>query len=211
MSGFIRVTLVWASKVAVLTAVSLGGLCGCQDTPKPTGDPAASAKPAPPPPPPIPSVPASAEPALAAPVDAALPEAVADGAPAAVTPKADAGGSSAKDGAKDAGGAATATVDAGGAPSACGKPGQPPCPLFAWMKANAGPAMAAKDFGDLGKSLHQMIAFAPPGYTNWVSIAKDGEAAALKQNMDGVKASCRTCHEQYKQKYKNELRARPLP
>jgi hypothetical protein len=58
--------------------------------------------------------------------------------------------------------------------------------------------------------LQKVSTFGPPGYTNWVSIAKDGADAARAQNLDAVKAACRGCHNQYRAKYKREMRDRPL-
>ena len=92
----------------------------------------------------------------------------------------------------------------------CGDKPLPPCPLYAWMKANTSPAMSAEDFDALATALDKAATFAPTGYTNWVSIAKDGASAAHAQSLDGVKASCRGCHNQYKDKYKKEMRDRPI-
>ena len=100
-----------------------------------------------------------------------------------------------------------AKTDAG---LACGDKPLPPCPLYAWMKANTSAAMSAQDFDALAAALTKTATFAPPGYTNWVSISKDGAAAAHAQSLDGVKASCRGCHNQYKSRYKKELRDRPI-
>src|SRR6185437_13915087 len=93
---------------------------------------------------------------------------------------------------------------------ACGDKPLPPCPLYAWMKANTSPAMAAEDTALLAGALDRIVTFAPPGYKNWASIAKDGAAAARAQSIDGVKASCRSCHNQYKDKYKREMRDRAI-
>jgi hypothetical protein len=81
------------------------------------------------------------------------------------------------------------------------------------MKANTSAAMSASDFDALQTALTKTVALAPPGggYPNWASIAKDGADAARVQNLDAVKASCRGCHNQYKTKYKKEMRDRPLP
>jgi hypothetical protein len=78
------------------------------------------------------------------------------------------------------------------------------------MKDNTAPAMAASDFDALAAAFDKIVTFAPPGYANWGSIAKDGAKAARAASSDGVKAACRSCHEQYKQKYKDEVRARPV-
>ncbi len=101
------------------------------------------------------------------------------------------------------------------APAAtCGDKPLPACPLAAWMKNNTSPAMTAQDFGALATALEKIVTFAPTGatppYTNWVSISKDGADAARAQSLDGVKASCRGCHNQYKARYRKEMRDRPI-
>jgi hypothetical protein len=80
------------------------------------------------------------------------------------------------------------------------------------MKKNTSAAMSSQDFDSLATALDKVATFAPttPGYPNWASISKDGAAAARAQNLDAVKASCRGCHNQYKDKYKKELRDRAL-
>jgi hypothetical protein len=76
------------------------------------------------------------------------------------------------------------------------------------MKANTGPAMAGLDFVAMTAALDRVVAFAPDGYTNWASIARDGSSAGRVQNLDGVRAACRGCHNQYKDKYKREMRGK---
>jgi len=82
------------------------------------------------------------------------------------------------------------------------------------MKSNTSPAMTAQDFGALATALEKIVTFAPTGstppYTNWVSISRDGADAARAQTLDGVKASCRGCHNQYKDRYRKEMRDRPI-
>jgi hypothetical protein len=89
-------------------------------------------------------------------------------------------------------------------------------PLQVWMKQNMTPRMNAKDWQGMADSLERAATLAPPnyattGYVNWVSIAKDGANAARAADLEAVKAACRGCHEQYKTKYRTEMRARPLP
>jgi hypothetical protein len=104
-----------------------------------------------------------------------------------------------------------AAPTAGSAAAAeCGTKPQPDCPLQAWMKANANPPMLANDLPGLATALDKIAGLAPPGYTNWASIAKDGAKAARASDMTATKASCRTCHDQYKDKYKKEMRARKI-
>ena len=127
--------------------------------------------------------------------------------PPPTTPKeADAGSAAASASATrtaaDAGSAATAAAPA------CGTKPLPDCPTQAWMKANMNAAVAASDFPALATALDKAATFAPAGYTNWASIAKDGAKAARAQDLTAAKASCRTCHEQYKEKFKKDTAAR---
>jgi cytochrome c553 len=78
------------------------------------------------------------------------------------------------------------------------------------MKANANPPVMTGDLPALAAALDKIAAFAPPGYTNWASVAKDGAAAARSGDLTATKASCRTCHDQYKKKYKSEMRDRKI-
>jgi len=108
-----------------------------------------------------------------------------------------------------------ARVDASGA-CAGGDSGLPDCPLQAWMKKNMTPPILAKDWQGMADSLERAALLAPPdyaksGYTNWVSICHDGANAARAAEYEAVKAACRGCHEQYKTKYRTEMRQRPLP
>ena len=89
-------------------------------------------------------------------------------------------------------------------------------PLQVWMKQNMTPPMNAKNWQGMADSLERAATLAPPnyattGYTNWVSIAKDGANAARAADLEAVKAACRGCHEQYKKKYRAEMRSRPIP
>lgn len=101
----------------------------------------------------------------------------------------------------------SASAAAAAAP-ACGTKPLPDCPMQAWMKANMNPSIAASDFTALATALDKAATFAPAGYTNWVSIAKDGAKAARAQDMTAAKASCKGCHEQYKEKFKKDTATR---
>jgi hypothetical protein len=161
-------------------------------------------------PPPAPAVPASAPitppSTAAAPVSAALsasavPSASASDVASATASSVPSTAVSVK--------VATATSTAKPAPT-CGDKPLPPCPLAKWMKANTSAAMSSQDFDGLATALDKVVGFAPAGYGNWASISRDGADAARAQSLDGVKASCRSCHNQYKDRYKKELRDRPI-
>lgn len=93
----------------------------------------------------------------------------------------------------------------------CGTKPLPDCPLQAWMKANTNAAMTSSDFDAIAKALDKTATFAPAAYANWKSISDDGAKAARSHDLAGVKASCKSCHDQYKTKYKTEMRARRVP
>jgi len=151
------------------------------------------------------AAPSASSTALGAAADAAV--ATADAPP---TPKeAEAGASDAAAPAATASAAAPASASAAaGAALACGTKPLPDCPTQAWMKANMNPSVAASDFTALATALDKVVSMAPAGYPNWASIAKDGAKAARAQDMTATKASCRTCHEQYKEKFKKDATAR---
>ncbi|HXX65882.1 MAG TPA: hypothetical protein VEK07_01795 [Polyangiaceae bacterium] len=112
-------------------------------------------------------------------------------------------------------GAAPVGPSAPGAPgtladAACGAPPGGSCVLRDWMNAHMAPAVIAGDFDALKGALDQTVAFAPDGYPNWRSIARDGADAARTQDLGAVKAACRSCHAQYRDRYRRELGDRPL-
>jgi hypothetical protein len=90
--------------------------------------------------------------------------------------------------------------------------GEPTTPLGKWMKPNMGAPLAGQDFATLQKSL-DLVASKPPSsdYPQWSTIAKDGSAAAAKQDLAAVKKACKQCHDSYKEKYRKEFAARPFP
>jgi len=92
---------------------------------------------------------------------------------------------------------------------ACGAKDNP-CPMQKWMKANMAPAAASGDAAALGTALGYVASHAPPGFEKWAGIANDGKAAAAKGDVDGAKKSCKTCHDLYKAKYKEDMRDRPF-
>jgi cytochrome c556 len=82
------------------------------------------------------------------------------------------------------------------------------------MKANLGAASAKGDLAALASDFRTAVTFAPESedkaYANWASIAKDGAAAASSGELQASRAACRSCHEQYRAKYKSEVRTRAL-
>jgi hypothetical protein len=77
------------------------------------------------------------------------------------------------------------------------------------MRANMGAPLAAGDMDALGRSLSHVGATSPdPTWTTWAQFANQGAAAAAAKDMTGVKASCKSCHDAFKDKYKAQYRAK---
>lgn len=177
--------------IALALVTILGALAGCPDDNKQqatNGAPSASS--------------AAAPATSSAPVASSAPSASASEADSTLV---DAAASATPD---DAGKTASA-ADAAPAMT-CGRKGIPDCPMQAWMKANTSAALQQKNFTALAAALQQVTNMTPPGYGGgWAKIANDGVAAAKAQDLDGVKASCRTCHNQFQKKYQNDPVLRP--
>jgi hypothetical protein len=90
---------------------------------------------------------------------------------------------------------------------ACGAKDNP-CPMQKWMKANMAPAAANGDGAALNTALTYVAGHVPPGFDKWAGIATEGAAAAKKGDIDAAKKSCKTCHDLYKTKYKEDMRDR---
>jgi hypothetical protein len=90
--------------------------------------------------------------------------------------------------------------------------GEAKTPLGKWMKPNVGAALAGQDFATLQKSLDLVASKSPgPSYPKWASIAQAGSAAAAKQDVAAIKASCKQCHEMYKEQYIKDFPTRAFP
>ncbi len=105
-------------------------------------------------------------------------------------------------------GALPSAASADSAP-ACGTKDNP-CPLQKWMRANMGPALASADLATLAKSLDKAATFSPDPSWDWSKIAKDGADAARKGDLAATKASCKTCHDKYKDSYKSKFRTKAV-
>jgi len=89
----------------------------------------------------------------------------------------------------------------------------PLTPLGQWMKPNMGAPLAGGDFATLQKNFEFVGGKPPPSgdYGQWASFAKTGSAAASKQDAAAVKAACKQCHDNYKEKYRKDFATRPFP
>jgi hypothetical protein len=92
----------------------------------------------------------------------------------------------------------------------CGDPGQPDCPLAAWMDAGPNNFLLAHLMEPLAGALRRLATIAPPGYPGWEAWALDGAASAERGDADAVKRACTGCHDTHRARYRHELRGRPI-
>jgi hypothetical protein len=102
------------------------------------------------------------------------------------------------------------------ADAACGGKGQPACPLQGWMEENMDPAVDKGDTKALAAALEKVAKWSPdPSWNSadpsWSKIASDGAAAAKSGDMAAVKATCKSCHKAFRDKYKKGFRSKPVP
>ena len=93
---------------------------------------------------------------------------------------------------------------------ACGEKGKPPCPMERWMKTTMAPAALEKDAKRLSSALDYVATHVPAGFDGWAAIARAGADKARAGDVDGARASCRTCHDQFKARYRAERRDAPF-
>ncbi len=87
-----------------------------------------------------------------------------------------------------------------------------PCPLQKWMRQNMAPALAAGDNAGLAAALDKVAKISPdPSWSTWSALSKQGSNAAKKGDLAGIKASCKGCHDAYKDKYKAQYRTKAPP
>lgn len=104
----------------------------------------------------------------------------------------------------------SAFADDAGAASSCGTTDKP-CPLQKWMRTNMGTPLANGDIDTVGRALARVIALSPdPSWAGWVEAVNAGAAASKNKDIAGLKASCKSCHDAYKEKYKSLYRARAV-
>jgi hypothetical protein len=63
---------------------------------------------------------------------------------------------------------------------------------------------AGGDAKSMAPLFAQAKGMAKPEYSNWGSFADQGKAAAEKGDLDGAKASCKSCHDAYRNDYKTK-------
>lgn len=108
-------------------------------------------------------------------------------------------------------GGATLDAEAPLQAPACGKPGLPPCPMQAFMRASVAGPLASRDDATLAGALDRTGKLVPdPAWASWVASAAAGAEAARKGDVAGARASCKACHDAWREAYREKYRARPI-
>jgi len=97
----------------------------------------------------------------------------------------------------------------------CGAPGLPACPLQQWMRTSLAVGYAKRDYAALAEELAKLGELNPaptdPTWTGWNRHAQ-AAAAAAKRKQDGqVVKACAACHVEYRRRYLEDFRNRPVP
>jgi hypothetical protein len=92
----------------------------------------------------------------------------------------------------------------------CGETGQPDCPLAAWMDAGPNNLVHLETLAPLAATLRRLATIEPAGYPEWDRWALQGAASADHDEREAVKAACKGCHDQYRARYRLEMRGRPI-
>ena len=103
-------------------------------------------------------------------------------------------------------GTARASLPAARAVAACGGKGQPDCPLQQWMKATLQTYQRERAFDRMASAFDQLAAKAPDGYAKWADVAEAGAKASRAHDEAGVRQACKTCHDDHRQRYRQERR-----
>ncbi len=97
-------------------------------------------------------------------------------------------------------------ANAGGGDAACGDRANP-CPMQKFMRGTMG---SAKTPEELTAAFTRASALSPNGGWQWRSIAQKGAELAKGGDAAAAKKQCKACHDQYKEPYKQQYRARKI-
>lgn len=88
-----------------------------------------------------------------------------------------------------------------------------PCPLQKWMRNKVGTPMASGDLAAVARGMEKVKTFGGPEMKDWTRMAQKTIDDLKANKTDDVKADCKSCHDAYKEAYKNNaaLRRRPIP
>jgi len=74
------------------------------------------------------------------------------------------------------------------------------------MKDSVRAYMNAGDNARLATSLDQLATHVPAGYSGWEASAKRAADAARAGDAVAIKAECKSCHDQFRERFRTEMR-----
>jgi cytochrome c553 len=79
------------------------------------------------------------------------------------------------------------------------------------MRGNVALPLAANKLSDLADGLDRTARLSPDmAWASWSTIASKGAAAARNGDIAGARASCKSCHDAWREAYKAKFRTRPI-
>jgi hypothetical protein len=93
----------------------------------------------------------------------------------------------------------------------CGVENGPDCPLQRWMDEEINNSFTTRNARQLATAFRFLAKIAPPAYPDWAAWAEGGVAAATKGDFALAKRACAGCHNDYRERYRTEMRSRALP
>jgi hypothetical protein len=96
------------------------------------------------------------------------------------------------------------------APSNCGQPGAPECPLQAWMDNRLNAALSTGDYAEVTRAFRELVEDAPESFSSWAVWAERGALAAERHDDAGIRRACSGCHDQNRETYRRTMRNRAV-
>jgi cytochrome c553 len=79
------------------------------------------------------------------------------------------------------------------------------------MRGNVALPLATNNLSALADGLERTARLSPDmAWASWRTMAADGAAAARKGDIAGARASCKNCHDAWREAYKARFRNRPI-
>ena len=78
------------------------------------------------------------------------------------------------------------------------------------MKKHVKASLKAGEFEKVAAALEKVSGVAPKGYDEWSGFAKSAAKAANSKDGAAIKKACKTCHDKYEDKFKEEHRTDKL-
>ncbi len=78
------------------------------------------------------------------------------------------------------------------------------------MRASVAAPLARGDMKTIAASLEKVATHGPVDWKTWSEFARQGAAAAVKNDRTAIRAACNDCHNAWRAEYRARYRERPL-